>query len=354
MKLAGTESKKAGLAPGTVLHIGDSDYKGFKIEVYDFTQEKLERKDLTDPAQCAEYLSTDTVTWINICGLSRTDKIEELGQVLGLHPLTLEDIVNTNQRPKLEEHEEYTFIVLKMVYLREQKELMAEQLSMIAMSNVIVTFQENPEDVFGNLRKRLESTKTPIRKRSADFLLYALIDSVVDNYFEILEWIGEKVEDIEDDILAEQPVPGMVENVYNLRRDLIYLRKVIWPTRELIGTLEKTGDGEFWKEDTRNYLRDLRDHSLQILDNVEVLREVLAELVTIHLSAISNRLNQVMKFLTIISTIFIPLTFIVGIYGMNFKFMPELGWKLGYPGVMIFMLVLAVIMFFYFKKRKWF
>jgi magnesium transporter len=279
------------------------------------------------------------------------DIIEKIGKHFNLHPLVIEDILNIHQRPKIEDFEDHIFIVLKMLtYNKDSHEGESEQVSIILGKNFVLTFQERKRDVFDPVRNRIKNSKSLIRKYGADYLVYALIDVIVDNYFIILEGIGEVLEELEDRVLLN-PTSEIVHSIHQLKRNLIVLRKSIWPLREILSTLEKT-ESDLIKN-TSVYFRDVYDHTIQVIDIIETYRDLVTGMLDIYLSSVSNRMNQIMKVLTIIATIFMPLTFIAGIYGMNFKYMPELGWKWGYPLVLILMLLIGVNMIIYFRRKKW-
>ena len=264
----------------------------------------------------------------------------------------MEDILNTDQRPKVEDYKDYLYIVLKMLHNVKGTEIVTEQISLILHPNFVISFQEGIEgDVFSPVRERLRGAKGRIRGMGADYLAYTLIDAIVDNYFAILEGIGERIEDLEEELVSH-PKKETLHRIHELKREMIFLRKAVWPLREVISTLQR-GDSPLIKNTTAIYLRDVYDHTIQVIDAIETSRDMLSGMLDIYLSSISNRMNEIMKFLTIIGTIFIPLTFIVGIYGMNFAFMPELKWRYGYFAVMAFMFAIGIIMLFYFKKKKW-
>jgi magnesium transporter len=279
--------------------------------------------------------------------------VEGLGECYGLHPLVLEDIMNTDQRPKIEDYGEYAFIVLKMLHYQERSgQIEPEQISLILGQNFVFSFQEGKTgDVFGPIRDRIRNGKGRVRKMGADYLVYSLVDAVVDNYFVILEKLGERVEFLEEELVA-QPTPRTLKEIHSLKREMIFLRKALWPLREVIGVLER-GESPLIRESTRIYLRDVYDHTIQVIDTIETIRDMVSGMLDIYLSSISNRLNAVMKVLTIIATVFMPLTFLAGLYGMNFKHMPELEWPWGYPMVLMIMLAVASSMLIYFKKKKW-
>jgi magnesium transporter len=331
--------------------VGEKKVEKVRIRVIDFDQENLEERELEKIEECLPYRDKPTVTWINIDGLHDVDILERIGKHFGLHPLILEDILHTDQRPKMEDSENYLFIVTKMLSYDEENHLNVQQFSLVLGQNYIITFQERVGDVFEPVRERLRKGKGRIRKMPPDYLAYALIDAVVDHYFIVLERIAERVEEIEEELIRN-PTPETLKTIHHLKRELIFLRKSVWPLRELIGALER-GESSLVHEKTTIFLRDLYDHTIQVIDTVETLRDMVSGMLDVFLSSVSNRMNEVMKVLTIIATIFIPLTFIAGIYGMNFKFMPELEWHWGYPLVWSIMIVVGVVMLFYFKRRKW-
>ena len=345
-------STKPGLAPGTLVHVGEKKIEKIRIRVIDFDETNLEERELDSVDECFPYVDKPTVTWINIDGLHDVDLIEKIGKNFDLHPLVLEDIVHTGQRPKMEEYEGYIFLITKMLsYDEVEDKLRTEQFSLILGPNYIITFQEEVGDVFEMVRERLRKGKGRIRKLPPDYLAYALIDAVVDHYFLVLEKIGERVESLEEELVTN-PNPETLQTIHHLKRELIFLRKSVWPMRELIGGLER-GESSLVGEKTTVFLRDVYDHTIQVIDTVETLRDIVSGMLDVYLSSLSNKMNEVMKVLTIIATIFIPLTFIAGIYGMNFEFMPELKWHWGYPIVWVIIIAIAVIMLFYFRRKRW-
>ena len=345
-------SKKPGLPPGTLVHVGEKKVEKPRIRIIDYDKDKSDERELETIDESFPYKDKPTVTWVNIDGLHEVDIIEKIGENFGLHPLVLEDILNTQQRPKMDDLEEYLFIVTKMLaYDEEQHQIKAEQFSLVLYKKCIITFQERGGDVFDPVRERLRKGKGRIRKMGADYLAYALIDAIVDNYFIVLEKISEKVESLEEEVVTE-PTPGTAHTIHHLKRELIFLRKSVWPLRELIGGLER-GESDLIMKKTTIFLRDVYDHTIQVIDTVETLRDMVSGMLDVYLSSISNRMNEVMKVLTIIATIFIPITFIAGIYGMNFEFMPELKWRWSYPVVWAVIIAVGISMLFYFRKKKW-
>ncbi|MFC1676727.1 magnesium/cobalt transporter CorA [Planctomycetota bacterium] len=345
-------SRKAGLPPGTLVHIGEKKADQIRITLIDYNEQNIQERVVEKVEECFPFKEMPTVTWINIDGLHRIETIEKIGKHFELHPLILEDILNTGQRPKCEDYEKCLFMVLKMLrYNDENNSVQSEQVSLVLGQNFVISFQEEVGDVFEQIRDRIRNAKGRIRKMSADYLAYALIDAIVDNYFLILEKMGEQIESMEEELIAK-PSDKTVRRIHALKRELIFLRKSVWPLRELINSMEKT-ESSLISDSTGPYLRDVYDHTIQVIDTVESFRDMVSGMLDIYLSSISNRMNAVMKVLTIIATIFIPLTFIAGIYGMNFKFMPELEWKWGYFIVLIIMAIVAAIMLIYFKRKKW-
>lgn len=294
-----------------------------------------------------------SVTWINVDGIHDVGIVEELGERLRLHPLVLEDILNPDQRPKMEDLGDYLYVVLKMVDWDEQRgEIAVEQLSVVVGANYVVSLQERPGgDVLDPIRERIREAKGSIRGVGSDYLAYSVLDGVVDRYFGVLEGLGEKVEDLEEELVSS-PVPETLQKLHVLKREMIYMRKSVWPLREVVGALERSGS-PLIKESTGPYLRDVYDHTIQVMDAVETVRDMLSGMLDIYLSSISNRMNEVMKVLTIFASIFIPLTFIAGVYGMNFAFMPELGWRWGYFAALLLMVGVALSMLWYFKSKRW-
>jgi magnesium transporter len=351
-KLIKKRSRKAGLPPGALIHIGEKKTEELKITVIDYEETHFEEREVKRVEECLVFKDKPTVTWMNVDGLHQVEILEKLGECYGLHPLVLEDILNTDQRPKMEDYGEYIYIVLKALdYNDKSNEIETEQISLILGSNFVFSFQEREGDTFDPIRERLRNSKGRIRKMGADYLAYTLLDSIVDNYFIILERLGEKIEFLEEKLVT-QPTPETLQIIHHLKRDMIFLRKAVWPLREVISSLER-GESSLIKESTRIYLRDVYDHTIQTIDTIETYRDMVSGMLDIYLSSVSNRLNSVMKVLTIIATIFMPLTFLAGVYGMNFKFMPELEWRWGYAFIWLVMVGIGVFMLLYFRKKRW-
>ncbi len=353
----GRKQSNVGLAPGTLVHVG-GEKKAEKtvIKAWLYNSEKLIEKELQTVDECQELKGQPGMNlWINVDGLDQIGIIEKLGGYFGVHPLTLEDVLNTGQRPKMEDYDSYIYAVLKMMLLDEEREeILIDQVSIIFGTNYILSFQEREGDAFNPpIRDRLKNSASRLRKNGVDLLAYSLIDAVVDNYFLILEHFGEEIEDLEEQLIVDPPMPETLKAIQKYKRDMITLRRSVWPLRELINSLQRT-ESQLIKESTQIYLRDVYDHTIQVIDSIEAFRDILSSMVDVYLSSLSHRMNDIMKVLTIIATIFIPLTFIAGVYGMNFEYMPELKWRWGgYPAVMFAMTILGISMFLYFKKRRW-
>jgi magnesium transporter len=351
-KFTWKRSRKAGLPPGTMVHIGERKLEKTRIGVIDYDQVRFEEKEAVSVEECFAYKDKESVTWINVEGIHDVDVLRMLGEGFGLHPLTMEDILNTDQRPKLDDYGEYLFIVLKMFHYDDvENEILAEQVSLIVGRGFVISFQESGGDVFNPVRDRIRNNKGRVRMMGADYLAYALMDSVVDGYFLIMEKFGGNIEVLEDELISD-PGPGTLEELHILKRELIFFRRSVWPLREVVRGLE-TGASSLIQEGTGIFLRDVYDHAIQVIETVETFREMLSGMLDIYLSNVSNRMNQVMKVLTIIATIFIPLTFIAGIYGMNFRYMPELEWRFGYFVVLVVMAFIGVLMVIYFRMKRW-
>lgn len=351
-RLVKQTSKMAGLPPGTLIHIGERKTEKPRITIIDYGEAQFEEKEAKKIEECFPFKDKPTVTWINIDGIHQVEIIEKLGSHFGLHPLLLEDILNTEQRPKMEDFGDYIFVVLKMLYYDGKRdEIEAEQVSLVLGSNFVISFQEREGDVFDPVRERIRQGKGRIRQAGADYLAYSLLDAIVDSCFLILETLGERIEDTEQQ-LATNPTRQTLHPIRKLKKEMIILRKSVWPLREVVSGLERC-ESVLIQESTDAYLRDVYDHTIQVMDTVESLRDMVSGMLDIYLSSISNRMNEIMKVLTIFAVLFIPLTFVAGIYGMNFRYMPELGWHWGYPMILIVMASIAAGMLGYFRRKKW-
>ena len=345
-------SRKQGLPPGTLVYAGTERQEPVKITVVDYNESDFSEITLERVEDCFAFKDSASVSWINITGIHDPDVVRRIGDHFRLHPLVQEDILNTSQRSKTEDYDDYLYTVLKMLrWDNAHVQMIVEQVSLVIGANFVLSFQEQEGDVFDCIRERLRSAKGRIRKMKADYLAYSLLDAIVDGYFVVLERLGESLETLEEETIAS-PTNKTRENIYRVRQEGLFLRKAVWPVREMIGSLERL-ESPLISETMGPYFRDLYDHAVQVIDTTETFREMLSGLLDTYLSSISNRMNEIMKVLTIIATIFIPLTFFAGIYGMNFDFMPELHWKWGYPMVWGIMLATIAVMVIYFKKKKW-
>ncbi len=345
-------SKKEGLPPGTLVYTGDRVHEAAKITVIDYDEKNYEERELARWDECILLKEKPSVTWINVSGISQVANLEKLGECFHLHPLVLEDILNVDQRPKIEDYDDYLYIVLKTIRQGSQTEEMAvNQISLILGPNYVLSFQEGDGNLFGPVRDRLVAAKGRLRKTGADFLAYSLIDLIVDHYFVVLDALEERIGVLEDEVVS-QATPRTLREVHRFKNDMIILRKSLWPLREVIARLERR-ESPLIQDATTVYLKDVYDHTIIAIETVETYRDILSGMLDIYLSSVSNRLNQVMKVLTIIATIFMPLTFIVGLYGMNFKYMPELEWHYGYFAVLAFMGLVVISMLVVFRRKKW-
>jgi len=353
LRLFKKSSKTAGLPPGTLVHIGERKTDRVTIEIIDYDETRFEHKVDATIEDCAYFKEKPTITWFNVIGIHDVGLIEKLGTLFEIHPLILEDIVHTGQRPKLQDLEDYLFLTFKMIdYEEAENEILAEQVSLILGPNFVISFQEAEGDVFNPVRDRIRNGKGRIRKMGSDYLAYGLIDAIVDSHFAVLEKIGEQIEILQEEVLSN-PTPQTLEAIHELKREMIFLRKSVWPLREAVSGLERS-ESPLITDSVRIYLRDVYDHTIQIIDSVETFRDMTAGTLDVYLSSVSNKMNEVMKVLTIIATIFIPLSFIAGVYGMNFEYMPELKWHWAYPLVWLVMVGLGTVMLIAFRRKKWF
>ncbi len=344
-------SRKTGLAPGSLVHIGSKYAERSNINIVRYNETFFEEKEISSMKDFHPEKDEKVITWINIDGLEDIKLFEDIGERFSLHPLILEDILNTGQRPKMEDYGDYIYLVLKNFYGTKGEDLVSDQVSIILGKDFVLSFQERASDLEESIREKIKKNKGRIRKEGPDYLVHALVDNVVDNYFIILENLEEKIENLEDD-LVKKPTQSTLHDIHMFKRELIMLGKTLWPLREAISLMERA-DSPLINKTTVVYFKDIYDHTIAIIDTVETFKDMLSGMLDIYLSTVSNRLNEVMKVLTIIATIFMPLTFMAGIYGMNFKYMPELEWQWGYFGVLGVMLVVALFMIRYFKNKKW-
>lgn len=346
-------ARKTGLPPGTLIHIGDRMVEHARLSLIDYTPDSLTFRPLQSAAEAITFKDSPSISWINITGLHDTALLEEIGRGFEIHPLILEDIGNTDQRPKLDLGERHHFIVAKMlkVIQGETLTLDSEQISFIVGPNYLLTFQEKEGDLFNPVRERIRQSKGRLRKTGPDYLAYALLDLMVDNYFVALEALAEEIDAIEDQILG-RPNAQITQRIHRMKRTLLLMRKATWPLREMITSLLRD-ESNLVKPETHLFLRDLYDHTIHIFDTIETYRDMLSGLLEVQLSNSNNRMSEVIKVLTIIATIFIPLTFVAGVYGMNFEYMPELSWTWGYPIILLLMFGIGGGMLVWFRIKKW-
>lgn len=350
-KLVVKRGRKVGAGPGTLVHIGERPETAAVIRVIDYDHGMIQERQLVDPGDCMAHRGGESVSWVNVVGVHQPELVEALGKEFDLHPLVVEDVLNTDQRPKMEDYDGYVYVVLRMLrYDSGQQQIHSEQLSLILGRNFVLSLQESPGDVFDGVRERLRSGRR-VRSMHADYLAYSLLDAVVDHYFVLLEKLGDQVEALEDELIMK-PVPATLGRIHHFKREMLMLRKSVWPLREVLSRLSRD-ENPLISSDTRLFLRDVYDHTVHVLDTIETIRELLVGMLDLYLSSVSNRMNEVMKMLTVIATLFMPLTFIAGVYGMNFVFMPELHWPWAYPAVLVSMLLIALGLVVFFRRRHW-
>lgn len=356
MKLKKKKKRKVKLKnlnqiPGKVVYVGNKKDQQTSLEMITYNKESAEIYETDDFQEILKNWDENKITWLNIVGLSNTAEVEKIGKHFGIHSLVLEDMVNTRQRPKVDEYENYIFLVLKMVWL-DNSEYQSEHISFIVGSNYVLSFQEAENDVFEKLRDRILNGLGIIRNREVDFLMYSLLDIIVDHYFMVIDDVGNRLEKIENIIFRGNAEDSVVQDLQVLKPEIFQLKKVVSPLRDMTSQL-KNSEHKLLHGKSFNYLRDLHDNCIQILENVETYREMSMGVTDMYISTLNNKMNEVMKVLTIMASIFIPLTFIAGIYGMNFEYMPELELKYGYFYAVGFMLLIIILMLIYFKRKKW-
>src|SRR5689334_980102 len=350
MKLVQKRSKKTGLPPGTLVHIGEHKSEKVTITTFHYTGTSCEEQQLEQLERLSPP-ADESVMWINVGGVHKVEVVEVLGKQFSLHPLLLVDVANTDQRPKLDDYETYIFLVMKMLSLPNRQEIAVEQVSLVLGRNYVLSFQENGTDVFQPVRERLRGGKGRLRQADSDYLLYALVDAIVDQYFAVLELMGERLEAVQQAVV-DDPKPETLNDIHALKRQLLFLRRAVWPLRDVMNNLSRS-DCRFLHDPTKVFFRDVYDHVVQIVDTIETLREMVSASLDIYLSSVSYRLNAVMRVLTVITTIFMPLSFIASIYGMNFEYMPELKSPWGYPVALAVMAVVGMAMLVLFRKKRW-
>lgn len=341
-----------GLPPGSLVHVGERKRDTTLITLYEYSEDIFEQKEIKLEELSYSEAKAGVVKWLNIEGLHEVDVLEKVGETFNLHPLVLEDILNTDQRPKIEFSDDYIYISAKMLLNdTHSSDFFIEQVSFVIGKNYILSFSERDTDIFEPVVKRLKQSMSRIRKLGPDYMTYCLLDIIVDNYFSVLEKLGDQIEFAEDEMLAHT-TGKTLKAIHRLKRQVLFLHKAIWPLRDVLSSMGR-GESDLVNSSTEIYIRDLYEHVIQIMDTTETLRDILSGMLDVYLSTTSNRMNEIMKVLTIISTIFIPLTFLVGVYGMNFKYMPELNWPYMYPLLWLIMGTIAALMIYYFKKKNW-
>ena len=351
-KFIKSRSQIRGLPPGSLIHIGERKRETTIMELIEYCEDSFEKREFGLDNLSQLDFKKETVKWINVEGLHEVNILAKIGEVFSIHSLVLEDILNTDQRPKIEIYDQYLYISAKMLFYNTAlSEFNIEQISFILGSNYIISFSERDTNVFEPVIRRLQQSLSRIRKLGADYLAYCLLDVIVDDYFNVLENLSEEIEEVEDETVIHT-TNNTLRTIHKLKRQVLFLHKSVWPLRDVLASLER-GDCPLIKASTEIYLRDLYDHVVQIMDTTETLRDILSSMMDIYLSSSSNRMNEIMKVLTIISTVFMPLSFIVGVYGMNIKNIPELNWTWMYPALWLGMISISGAMLYYFKKKKW-
>ena len=345
-------SKKVGLPPTALVHVGEERFDPVKLSVLRYNSEGYEEKILNKPEEIVEFKGKPGITWVKVDGVHDAGIIREIGEIFHLHPLVLEDIMNTEHRPKMDEFDEYIFLVIKIIiYDEDNLKLRTEQVSLIFGDSFVITFSDSSKSLFNNVEEGIRKAKGNIREMGSDYLAFVCLDIIVDHYYVILEQLGEDIEAVEEDLVKSSSQDDLIR-IHVLKRNMLLLRKSIWPLREVIGSLGR-GNINLIQNSTMIYFRDVYDHTIQVIDTTETFREVVSGMLDIYLSGINNRMNEIMKVLTVIATIFIPLTFLTGIYGMNFKHFPELEWRWGFYLNLGVMGVIVGIMVIFFKLKKW-
>lgn len=348
-----TPSDKIGLPPGSIIHVGDAKQDETLISVVDYNKKAVRNISIKSLAELSEYINNQTVTWITVFGLSDYDLIGRIGMLTDIHPLVVEDILTVHQRPKLEEYENYLFIVLSSLnYENETNELESEQISLLVFKNSVFVFREKTDNLFNPVLQRIKQGRGRIREMGSDYLAYAIIDIIVDKFFIMTEAIEDSIDLIEENLLSTEHFQDTPIKIQRLKKDLIFIKKNILPIKELTSGMLRS-ESELINERTKLYLRDVYDHAIRVSESVESHRDILSGLLSIYISGLSNKMNEVMKVLTIFASVFIPLTFIAGIYGMNFEYMPELKLKWAYPALWLLFIIISSSMLLYFKKKRW-
>jgi magnesium transporter len=352
-KIKKKTTSKVGLPPGTIIHVGEQKIEKVSITLTEYDENKVETCEINSVEEIDPYTDTPQVTWVNVCGLHDTELIKQIGEKFNIHPLVLEDILNTETRPKIEITDNYIFISMKMLSNNNlENQILAEQVSFILGNSFVFSFLEKSDGIFNPIKDRITSNYGRVRKQASDYLFYALMDVVVDQYFLLLEQIEQNIESLDDEVINNAD-RSQIEKIYNLKNKLLLTRRSLWPLRELFTRLIRE-ESKLINKKIVPYLRDLLDHTIHITETIDLQREITNGIMETHLSLMSYKMNEVMKVLTVMASIFIPLTFIVGVYGMNFLNMPEMKWPWAYPALWGVMIGLSVLMLYFFKKKKWF
>ena len=346
-------SEKSGLPPGSLVHVGEVQDVTTRMTVIDYSKDNIEEQQIHSIDDILKYKKSDTVTWVIIEGLTNVAIVERIGMIFYIHQLVLEDILNTHQRPKFEEYDDHLYIVLKAL-LSENKNftVVYEQVSIIVLENFVIVFKEKTDDLFKPIQQRIKTSKGRIRSLGPDYLTYAILDTIVDQNFILIDSLDDAITSVEDSLLASEPTRETLHTIQMLKREIISVRKNVSPIRELMAGLLRS-ESELIDEKTHIYLRDVSDHVIRVIESVESYRDILTGLLDVYISSVSNKMNEVMRVLTVFASIFIPLTFLAGIYGMNFEYMPELKWRWAYPALWLVFILLPVVLLIYFKKKKW-
>jgi len=346
-------SSKIGLSPGSLVHVGEVRSTAVSTTLIDYSKDNIEEIIITSADQLLQYKERDTVTWVIVEGLNNVDLVESIGNMFNIHPLVLEDILNTHQRAKFEEHDNYLYIVLKCLISEGQNfEVCYEQISILVLKNFVFVFKEQQDTIFDPVKERIRVSKGRIRTLGADYLTYVILDTIVDQNFVLIDALDEAVTTLEDRLLCNEPNPKTLNTIQKLKREMVSIRRHISPIRELMAGLLRS-ESELIDQKTHVYLRDVLDHTIRVIELIESYRDILSGLLEIYISSVSNKMNEVMKVLTVFASIFIPLTFLAGIYGMNFEYMPELKWKWAYPALWVAFITIPAVLLIYFRRKKW-
>ena len=348
-----TPSAKIGLPPGSLIHVGDVLETETSMSVIDYSHGHLEQRKIESIDEILDYKSSDSITWVTIEGLADIEVVERIGKVMDIHHLVLEDILNTNQRPKFEEYDDHLFIVLKCLFVEDDAfEVRYEQVSLLVLKNFVFMFKEKKDDLFQPLLNRINASKGKLRSLGSDYLTYAILDSIVDQNFVLLDSLDDAITTLEDQLLDSEPTKELLHTIQKLKREIVSIRRYISPVRELLAGMLRS-ESDLIGDNTHIYLRDVSDHTLRVIESIESYRDILTGLLDIYTSSVSNKMNEVMKVLTIFTTIFTPLTFIAGVYGMNFVYMPELKWTWAYPALWGLFIAIPLVLMIFFKRKKW-